>query len=80
MLVGEGFYQDKPTIWIAEEPLVYLEEVIVNKLMKTITALSIPNTRIGLTMSIRDRDTSLFLELRLSKAHIDPILWLEDNG
>ncbi|MGH3156109.1 MAG: SAM-dependent methyltransferase, partial [Streptosporangiaceae bacterium] len=81
-LLNSGFAPDRPTAWIAEGLLVYLEPDDVEGLVADLTALSAPGSRLGLTMpgGAPPAGTSWSLALRRSVAPGDPVSWLSGHG
>jgi methyltransferase (TIGR00027 family) len=79
-LLAAGFHPEKPTAWIVEGVLVYLDEGTVNDVIKAITAMSAPGSRMGLDMASHDQSESSAWRLRRSTAPFDPVIWLTEHG
>ena len=79
-LLASGFHPEKPTAWIVEGVLVYLDENTVNDVIRAITAMSAPGSRMGLDMASHDQSESSPRPLRHSTAPFDPVIWLAEHG
>ena len=82
-LRAAGLDPARPTAWIAEGLLVYLAPADVDRLLDTITGLSVPGSRLGLTMTTREAgsfDGTRLGTLRRSRAPDDPAGWLGARG
>jgi methyltransferase (TIGR00027 family) len=78
-LKAAGFDPARPTVWIAEGLLVYLDPDEVDRLAATVTRWSAPGSRLGLTFRNR-AGGSLGPALRRSAAPDDPVGWLAGHG
>ena len=82
-LRATGLDPARPTAWIAEGLLVYLPPADVDRLLDTITGLSVRGSRLGLTMNTREAgslDGTRLGTLRQSRAPDDPAGWLGARG
>lgn len=79
-LLAAGFHPEKPTAWVVEGVLVYLDEDTVNDMIRAITAMSAPCSRMGLDTASHDQGESLSRPLRRSTAPCDPVMWLAEHG
>ncbi len=82
-----GFDERTPTAWVVEGLLVYLDEAAVDRLMREITALSAPGSRMGMTASSqgsidswRDAVGEEISKLWISALPTDPAEWLDGYG
>lgn len=76
-LAAQGFRAEQPTCWIAEGLLVYLDEAERDMLLARLTALSAPESRLGLTYTNMHR-----AHHRLFRSALDapPRDWLHAFG
>jgi methyltransferase (TIGR00027 family) len=82
-LTAADFDPARPTVWIAEGLLVYLDPDQVDRLAATVTRLSAPASQLGLTFRHRASGAgggSLGPALRRSAAPDDPVGWLAGHG
>jgi methyltransferase (TIGR00027 family) len=82
-LRAAGLDPARPTAWIAEGLLVYLDPADVDRLLASVTGLSAPGSWLGLTMTTRGADEfadTRLAALRQSRAPDDPIGWLAGLG
>jgi methyltransferase (TIGR00027 family) len=82
-----GFDDRAASAWVVEGLLVYLDEEAVDRLMREITSLSAPGSRIGITASSKGsidawRDTvgEAVSKLWISALPTDPAAWLDGYG
>jgi methyltransferase (TIGR00027 family) len=82
-----GFDEHSPTAWIVEGLLVYLDEDAVDRLLREITSLSAPGSRMGITASSKGsidswRETvgDEISKLWISALPTDPVTWLDGYG
>jgi methyltransferase (TIGR00027 family) len=86
VLLAAGFTPGRPTAWIAEGLLVYLEPDDVDGVLADLTPLSAPGSRLGLTLSGRPPAANgggpvrWDVTLRRSVAPDDPVGWLSGHG
>jgi len=79
-LLAAGFHPENPTAWVVEGVLVYLDEDTVNDVIRAITALSAPGSRMGLDTASHGQSKSSLWPLRRSTAPLDPVMWLAEHG
>jgi methyltransferase (TIGR00027 family) len=79
-LLAAGFRPEIPTTWIIEGVLMYLDEDRVNDVIRAVTAMSAPGSRMGLDMAGHDQSESSPRPLRRSTAPLDPVIWLAEYG
>jgi methyltransferase (TIGR00027 family) len=82
-----GFDDRAPSAWVVEGLLVYLDEEAVDRVMREITSLSAPGSRMGLTASSKGsidswRETvgEEISALWISAMPTDPAAWLDGYG
>lgn len=87
-----GFRADRPTHWIDEGALPYLPAADHARVLRTLTALSAPGSRFGLSRFAVDHDSPDYAELRRLVAGDGPVTavpgdaerpgerWLTDHG
>jgi methyltransferase (TIGR00027 family) len=80
-LLAAGFTPARPTVWIAEGLLVYLDWEEVQGLIADLSELSAPGSRLGLSLATRSPAGTGWLDsLRRSTAPEDPAHWLAGHG
>jgi methyltransferase (TIGR00027 family) len=79
-LLAAGFHPESPTAWVIEGVLVYLDEDTVNAVIRVVTAMSAPGSRMGLDTASYDQSERLPRPLRRSTAPFDPVMWLAEHG
>jgi methyltransferase (TIGR00027 family) len=92
-LLGAGFDAGAPVAWVAEGLLAYLSADVRDALVARAAALSVPGSRMGLTLAASDRlaawrkahpdgkaDRGDYMALFRSTAPDDPIGWLAAQG
>jgi methyltransferase (TIGR00027 family) len=92
-LLGAGFDAGAPVAWVAEGLLAYLSAQVRDALVARAAGLSVPGSRMGLTLAASDRlaewrkahpdgkaDRGDYVALFRSSAPDDPIGWLATHG
>jgi methyltransferase (TIGR00027 family) len=92
-LLGAGFDPGAPVAWLAEGLLAYLSPEVRDALVARAAGLSVPGSRMGLTLAASDRlaawrkahpdgktDRGDYVALWQSTAPADPIGWLTGHG
>jgi methyltransferase (TIGR00027 family) len=92
-LTGAGFDPSSPAAWLVEGLLAYLPTEVADTLVGCAAALSVPGSRMGLTMAATDRldqwrqthpdgarDPGDYVGLWQSTAPADPVGWLASHG
>jgi methyltransferase (TIGR00027 family) len=92
-LIAAGFDADAPVVWLAEGLLAYLSPEVRDALVRRTSGLSVPGSRIGLTLAAKNRlegwrrdhpdgtaSPGDYVALWQSTAPDDPIGWLASLG